>query len=256
MKDKKIVMLAGKDDTTNIVYNALIKEFNIISVILEEPIPKKIFLNRRIKKLGIYKVFGQILFQIIIVPYLNIISNKRKKEILKTYQLVANGIPASKIIPVHSVNHPSCIDSLLRLQPDIVIVNGTRIISQSILNTINAKFINTHVGITPKYRGVHGGYWALAHNDKENCGVTIHFVDKGIDTGEIIYQKQITPTSKDNFATYPFLQLAEGIASLKKAIENTLNGTVVTRQNNMESHLWYHPTIWQYLYNWVQKGIK
>ena len=40
-----------------------------------------------------------------------------------------------------------------------------------------------HAGITPQYRGVHGGYWAVVNNDPEHCGVTIHFVDKGIDTG-------------------------------------------------------------------------
>jgi folate-dependent phosphoribosylglycinamide formyltransferase PurN len=72
---------------------------------------------------------------------------------------------------------------LKAINPDLVIVNGTRIISKKVLSSINSKFVNIHVGITPKYRGVHGTYWALVNNDVENSGVTVHFVDEGIDTG-------------------------------------------------------------------------
>ena len=113
-----------------------------------------------------------------------------------------------------------------------------------------------HVGITPKYRGVHGGYWALVKNDSENCGVTIHFVDAGIDTGEVIFQQRITVTNKDNFVTYPLLQLSEGIPYMKKALQDIIKGQIVTKKNPQESFLWYHPTIWQYLYHRVINGKK
>jgi methionyl-tRNA formyltransferase len=224
-------------------------------VILEEPISKTVFVKRRIKKLGLWKVLGQILFQLFIVKILDATSVKRKKKILSGYGLDESEIPGDKIIPVSSVNDKASLDALQRLQPDLVIVNGTRIITRQILNSIPAKFINTHVGITPKYRGVHGGYWALANNDRENCGVTIHFVDPGIDTGEIIYQKNIEPSSADNFSTYPLLQLAEGIPLLKKAIRETFNDTVVTKTATTASKLWHHPTIWQY-FQYRAKGIK
>lgn len=256
MEDKKIVILAGKGPSTNIVYNALKSEFNIAAVILEEPISKKEFLRKRIKKLGVWKVFGQILFQLIIVKILETASAKRKKDILSSYHLDDSAISANKIIHVTSVNDIDCLSALQQIKPDILVVNGTRIISAGILNGIFAKFVNMHVGITPKYRGVHGGYWALVNNDKENCGVTVHFVDTGIDTGNIIYQKQIDATDKDNFVTYPLLQLAEGIPFLKKALQNIITGSVVTKTTQLESCLWYHPTLWQYLYYRVRRGIK
>ena len=47
-----------------------------------------------------------------------------------------------------------------------MVVNGTRILSRRMLESIDAVFLNMHVGITPKYRGVHGGYWALANGDR------------------------------------------------------------------------------------------
>jgi methionyl-tRNA formyltransferase len=46
-----------------------------------------------------------------------------------------------------------------------------------------------HAGITPRYRGTHGGYWVLLNNDPGHCGVTIHLVDPGIDTGSIVARR-------------------------------------------------------------------
>ncbi len=106
-----------------------------------------------------------------------------------------------------------------------------------------------HVGITPKYRGVHGGYWALVNNDTSNCGVTIHLVDPGIDTGSVIYQQQIAVTGKDNFVTYPLLQLSAGLPLLMTAIDDILQGRLTVKQGTGESRLWSHPTFGQYVYN-------
>ena len=195
------------------------KEFNIESIILEKSVGKKEFIKKRIKHLGVWKVSGQVLFQASIVKYLNASSGKRKKEILDIYGLNDKPLPEKKIIPVESVNSNECMAALQKINPDVVVVIGTRIISKEILNSIPAKFINIHAGITPKYRNVHGAYWALINNDEPNCGVTVHLVDHGIDTGSIIYQRQIKVTCKDNFVTYPLLQLAEGIIYLKKALQ-------------------------------------
>lgn len=247
MNDPTIVLLAGKGMSTNILYRALQKNFTITAIILEEPVSKRVFLKRRIQKLGIGKVLGQILFQLFTVNFLNLISGGRKKEILKQFELNGEALPFEKIIPVVSVNDNSCMQILQRLDPQLVIVNGTRIIKEEILQSISAKFINLHAGITPMYRGVHGAYWALVNNDPQNCGVTVHLVDKGIDTGAVISQKTISISVQDNFVTYPLLQLAEGIPLMKQAIEDVLNDRLTLKPITGESRLWYHPTIWQYI---------
>lgn len=256
MQNKKIVMLAGKGQSTNILYNALKNEFNISAVVLEEPINKKEFLKKRIKKLGWWPVLGQILFQVIIVNALNLTSSKREKEILNKYQLDDSAIPEENIIHVNSVNDDKSLTELKALSPDVVIVNGTRIISKKILDAVPATFVNMHVGVTPKYRGVHGGYWALVNKDKENLGVTVHLVDNGIDTGNILYQKNVSPGKKDNFVTYPLLQLAEGIPYMKRALNDIAQSSVAFARKESESKLWYHPAIWQYIYYRLKNGIK
>ncbi|MFC5269352.1 formyl transferase [Adhaeribacter terreus] len=255
--DKKIVLLAGKGDSTNIIYHALAKDFNIARVIIEDGVDTKSFLKRRVKNLGYNKVLGQILFKVLVDKPLSVISKGRVKAILQHAGLVNTPIPEDIILRVNSVNEEATIEALINLEPDVVVVNGTRIISKAVLNSINAKFINMHAGITPLYRGVHGGYWALAEGDLKNCGVTVHFVDSGIDTGTILYQTCITPEKDDNFTTYPVLQLAAGIPFLKKAINDVLKDQVkLITPPEGKSGLWYHPTFSSYIWQWIRRGVK
>jgi len=252
----KIILLAGRGDSSKYMFNGLKDEYEILNVIIEESVSKKIFIQRRIKNLGILTVFGQLLFQTICVKILFYFSKKRVKEIIQENKLSLKKIPNSKLINVPSVNSNECKSIIEKIAPDIIIVNGTRIISKKILNSTNAVFVNTHAGITPKYRGVHGAYWALANNDKENCGVTVHLVDAGIDTGGIIYQSNIKTLKKDNFTTYTYLQIAEGIQLMKKALKDICSNKVSLKKVTSESKLWSHPTIWKYIRLRITKGIK
>lgn len=256
MSNKKIVILAGKGITSNIVYNYLKDCYDIDAIIFENAVSKKLLIKKRIRKLGLGKVVGQLFFQVFIVKWLNIESRKRKQEILEEYQLNQSLPPDHKSIYVNSINSQDVINHLQTLNPDLVVVNGTRIISEKVLNCIPVKFINTHAGITPKYRNVHGAYWAIINDDPENCGVTVHLVDKGIDTGSIIYQQKINITKKDNFVTYPLLQIAEGVKYLKRAIDDAFNAQLTLKKGPEESHIWYHPTIFQYLYNRMRYNKK
>ena len=256
MKNKKIIILGGKGESTNIVFHALNKSIGINLVILEEKESIKIFIKRRIKRLGLSTVIGQILFQVSICRLLKIISRKRIAEIINTNDLNIKEIPSNKIQHVSSINSKASIELINKINPDLIIVNGTRIISKKVLQSANCKFINTHAGITPMYRGVHGAYWALVNEDLYNSGVTVHFVDEGIDTGNIIAQARINHTSKDNFTTYPLLQLSVGIGLLIKSIQQYFDNSIALLKENGESNLYYHPTIWQYVYNRVTKKVK
>lgn len=250
----KIVMLAGNSNSSDIVYNSLDREFGVDFVIMEHGVGRKTFLKRRIKKLGFLKVFGQILFTIFIVRSLKKNSRDRITEILQENGLSSDKSyrKGSKFRFVKTVNDKETADLLECLKPDVIIVNGTGIIKKHILDAFDCPFINMHTGITPKYRGVHGGYWALVNHDEENCGVTVHLVDEGIDTGSILYQALIHPTEQDNFVTYPYLQTAEGIKLELKALHDLQRHELRTNSNDLPSHLWTHPTLFEYIRNRVK----
>lgn len=252
-----IIIMAEPSQSTRIVYHFLKQKFDIKYVILERPVPKLKFIRKRIARFGYVKVFGQIIFRVIVVPALYFLSRRRISQIKSLYNLNEERIEEAKSIVVGSVNSERAIATLKEINPDIIIVNGTRIISEKVLKTVNARFINIHAGITPLYRGVHGAYWALAEGDHSNCGVTVHFVEKGIDTGRILKQAIIQPSRQDNFVTYPLLQLAKGIQLLEEAIEDLINDKLqIKPYPTGESRLWAHPTLGEYVGNLLFKGVK
>lgn len=252
-----IVIMAEPSESTRIVYHFLKQKFDIKHVVLERPVSKLKFIRKRIARFGYVKTFGQILFRMIAVPALYSLSRRRIGQIKSSCNLIDERIEGAELTIVDSVNSEENISILKHISPDIVVVNGTRIVSEKVLKAVNARFINIHAGITPLYRGVHGAYWALAQGDPSNCGVTVHFVEEGIDTGKILKQAIIQPTRQDNFVTYPLLQLAKGVQLLAEAIEDLINGKLQIKPCPIgESRLWAHPTLGEYVGNLLFRGIK
>lgn len=77
-------------------------------------------------------------------------------------------------------------------QIDLVVLAGyMRLIGKTILNPYEQRIINIHPSLLPKYKGLDAVGQALKAND-HITGVTIHYVDNGMDTGMIIKQKEVT----------------------------------------------------------------
>lgn len=253
----KIIMLAGKGNSTKYIYNGISSEISVDAVLLSDPLAANKLIQRRIKKLGLFTVINQLLFQVIISKLIGILSKKIIIERKVKLSLIDSPIPKEKLIDVGFVNSKKCIETIKLLNPDVIIVNGTSIISRNVLQSTQAIFINTHVGITPQYRGVHGGYWALRNHDTDNFGVTVHKVDTGIDTGDIVYQNTCVVSKKDNFLTYPLYQYALAIPLLTKTISDIKKGTFKTyRKKKENSKLYYHPTFTDYIYGLLKDGIR
>lgn len=237
------------------LYHALAGEFRLERVILEGPVPRVEFLRRRFRRYGLLTVVGQALFVVLAVPVLRVAARRRIEEIERLYDLRDEPIPAERILRVASANSQACIRALVNLRPSLVVINGTRILSREVLESLPAPFVNVHAGITPSYRGVHGGYWALVEQDAERCGVTVHRVDTGIDTGPVIAQARIEPTDKDNFMSYSLLQLGAAIPLLRTAIRE--GAASEFRKDSPEpSRLWSHPTLWGYLATRWRCGVR
>ncbi|AMJ64778.1 formyl transferase [Hymenobacter sp. PAMC 26628] len=254
---KNIVMLAGPGESTNILFHALDAAFGVHRIIVETTVSQKQLLTRRAEKLGWGTVLGQIAFKLAIAGPLSRAAQPRLQHLRQAHGLNNAPLPPDRTIQVSSVNAPEALLALQALSPDVVVVNGTRIIAKRVLTGVPCPFINTHAGITPLYRGVHGGYWALANDDTAHCGVSVHLVDAGIDTGGIIAQALIQPEAEDNFATYPLLQLIAGLPLLKKAVQAALQGGIrLQSAPEGQSRLWSHPTWAEYRANRQRNGTR
>ncbi len=252
----KLVVLATDSSSTWMMVNALRMDYPHLKVVIEEPISIFLLLKKRVARIGISKVLGQMLFMLCI-PLLRRLSYKHIKSLIKSAGLSTRQPAELSIARFESVNSQSCIEWLSIEHPTVVVLNGTRIVSPALLASCNAVFLNTHCGITPAYRGVHGGYWALERGDCDNVGVTVHLVDAGVDTGSIIYQDTIMVDEEDNFVTYPVKQYISGIPLMRRAISDAISSNLRPyRRDDLPSAIWHHPTVWKYIWARLRHGVR
>lgn len=253
--DNKILLLGSDNPTTWIVYNELVGQFGQFPAIIEQSLSRRVLLRNRLKKIGVRRVLSQILFALLARPALRWRDAGRVLYLSRLHGLETVPPVSDAIHRVGNVNAAACHDLIEKLKPEIVVVNGTRILNRKMLLKLNATVINTHQGITPTYRGAHGAYWALTQNDPAHCGVTVHLVDEGIDTGNIIAQSIIAPEAKDSFVTYPFLQTAKALDLIVKAVRDIQAGTLETQPITGLSKVWYHPGLFEYL-GFALRGVR
>ena len=100
-----------------------------------------------------------------------------------------------------------------------------QIFKTEIINIPKFKTINCHAGKLPFYRGRNILNWALINDEKE-FGITVHYVDEGIDTGDIILQREYTITDKDDYSTLLEIAYVECANILYDAVILFKNGLV------------------------------
>jgi hypothetical protein len=253
----RVVLLAGPGASTDIVANFLASRVPDLVLIVEEPPSRLQMAKRRAQRVGWLTAAGQVLFVTLLLPALRRQGIRRRADILRAASV--DETPREPHHRVPSVNDAKVVELLSSLRPAVVVVNGTRIISTRVLQSTGCPFINMHAGITPRYRGVHGGYWALAERHPEWVGTTLHLVDSGVDTGGILAQSVFDVTGEDSFATYPFLHLVNGLPLLGAEIDKVMAGSALTPTSDgiaSGSRLYYHPTLWGYLRCRLGQGIR
>jgi len=87
---------------------------------------------------------------------------------------------------VPHINHPKVSAIAEKLNPDLIAVFGTSLIKGELLEKGRLGIVNLHGGLSPEYRGADCTFWALYNQEPEKVGCTIHYINAGIDTGDLI----------------------------------------------------------------------
>jgi folate-dependent phosphoribosylglycinamide formyltransferase PurN len=209
----------------------------------------RLLLNR-LSKLGLICVINQMLFKLLDVIWFQRRARRDARMILGGQIDFDRGkLAQTRIADVGSVNSPEVKNLLHVEEADLVIVSGTSILDGTLLQMLGSTpVIIVHCGITPRYRGNHGAFWAVVNGDWANVGTTIHFVDVGIDTGGIISQESIELEPADDPRTIGLKQYAVGIRMLSEAISRICAGDRKTIQrDDLDSRLYSSPTLTSYL---------
>lgn len=115
--------------------------------------------------------------------------NNRSKEL---------GIP---FFTSSNINSQDFLDTIKSHNCDILVsMSFNQIFKKKLINHAPMGIINCHAGKLPYYRGRNILNWALI-NDETEFGVTVHYIDEHIDTGDIILQESHRITDDDDYAT-------------------------------------------------------
>lgn len=130
------------------------------------------------------------------------------------------------VIWADNINSDEFIQKMEIYNVDIFVsMSFNQIFKNRMINLPQLKTINCHAGKLPFYRGRNILNWVLI-NDEKQFGITVHYVDEGIDTGDIILQKIYEITDEDDYDTLLKRAYIGCADVLYDAIKSIQNGTV------------------------------
>lgn len=135
------------------------------------------------------------------------------------------GVP---VLITSAINEERSVAFLRQQAPEIVLVNGTQLLRQPILAllpSIRHGIINLHTGLSPYSRGANCNLYMLLEGHPELVGVTVHHIDAGIDSGDIIRSAQVPMQADDNFETIDVRSFHVGIELLLEAARQLAAGS-------------------------------
>ena len=142
--------------------------------------------------------------------------------------------------PVKVRNDEEFLATMKELNPDIIVVTAFgQILPESILNLPKYGCINVHASLLPKYRGAGPIQWAVINGEKES-GVTIMYMEKGLDTGDMLEKVVVPLDPKETGESLHDKLSVAGNDILLKAMKAIEDGTAV-REKQDDSISTYAP---------------
>lgn len=133
-------------------------------------------------------------------------------------------------------NNEAIINKIKELAPDVIcVVAYGKILPEDILEIPRLGCINVHGSLLPKYRGAAPIQWAVLNGDK-TTGITTMYMDKGMDTGDMILQEEVEIEENETTGEL-WNKLAKlGAKLLVETLEKIEDGTAPrTKQNDSEA---------------------
>lgn len=125
-----------------------------------------------------------------------------------------------------NTNSDDFLEAIKKYQVNLFVsMSFNQIFKDRLIHYPRHKTINCHAGKLPFYRGRNILNWALINDEKE-FGITVHYMDEGIDTGDIIKQRTFPITDEDTYATLLEVAYRECPALLLEAVQDIKSGQV------------------------------
>ena len=158
--------------------------------------------------------------------FLNLLKNQSNYKIIAgiTNKKDSSALKEKNLPPILiSEDNQEILNYLKKLTPDLIVLAGyMKIVPPSIINEFRGKIINLHPSILPEFKGLNAA--KKSFEAKKSCGITIHYANEELDSGDIILQYHINPSAFKNFEEYE--------KELKKAEWTFLPQVITLFKNN------------------------
>ena len=204
----------------------LLEQHDLVGVVFHANVSAKLSLWQRVK------------------PYFNVVSAIRyiysrvflPKYERQTEQLTLSYAPhfgswqhrpkELKEISVADINSKITLDFVKSLAPDVIAVNGTNLIREPLLAfgaSLKYGMLNLHTGLSPYSRGGNCNLFMLIEGRPELVGGTVHYIDKGIDSGDIVVSYRPILGENDPYEFIEAKVFIDGMHALSDAISRSAN---------------------------------
>lgn len=139
------------------------------------------------------------------------------REVARTYEF--------PVVACSDQNSPRAVAQLKQWTPDLAIFTGGNILRDEVLKVPRLGILNSHLALLPEIRGMSSPEWSLLCGVA--IGITIHFMDSGVDTGPILLHREFAGTEGcDSLADLRNKMIAEGIELIAEAVAGLDRGMI------------------------------
>jgi methionyl-tRNA formyltransferase len=153
-----------------------------------------------------------------------------------------NEVAARLDKPILAPAHPreaGFLEALKALKPDVfVIVSYQFYLPREVRELPPLGAINFHTSPLPRHAGMHPGFWTIWYGDRET-GMVIHYLDAGIDTGDIIYETRVPVRPGDTIDAVYHRAWETSIPLVPRLLKGLESGSL-PRKPQERSRYWYN----------------
>jgi folate-dependent phosphoribosylglycinamide formyltransferase PurN len=131
------------------------------------------------------------------------------------------------VVTCRDQNSADAMAQLKKWSPDLVIFTGGNILREDLLRIPRLGVLNSHLGLLPEIRGMSTPEWSLLTGVP--IGITIHFMDSGLDTGPILLRREFRAEGEcESLTDLRNRMIAEGIELIAEAVAGVDRGTLTS----------------------------
>lgn len=136
---------------------------------------------------------------------------------------------AIRTVPPRQINDPATVDWLADLDMRLLVSAGAPILRTPIIELTPLGVLNLHSSLLPRYRGTRAEFWQVHDDALDHAGLTVHFVDAGVDSGDIVLQRRLVSEPGEG----PWMMRARNqlnaLEAVPEAVRQVLGGTAARR---------------------------